>query len=430
MVDIISPNTGAVIGQWSTDSGARIGAVLDGLPCAMAGLALPDTRREILSAAITALDRAREPLAAVIVAEVGKTPAEAADEFDYAQGFLRHALAQLPEATQGAGERRMRVVPAGPVLAITPYNDPLAGIVRKIAPAIAAGCPIVVKPSALGHLTAQTLFDTFATALPTGAVTMVNSTDRDVLNRLVADARFRVLSFTGSTPTGLAIAAQAGLKRLVLELGGNNPFLVLEGADLDRAAADAVARKTRAAGQACSAQNRIYVVASLFKAFRERFLDRLSGVTFGASDGGVTMGPVRSVRDLDRLGALAAGGHAFGTCPAPSPFAYGPVVLDEDTPLRHAEAFGPLVSLCPLPDRAAAFALAAQEEQALVCYLYGEVSPAELAPLRFGSLGINSTKIQGAEVPTGGFGTAGIGREGGVWGLQEFQTTINERWGA
>jgi succinate-semialdehyde dehydrogenase/glutarate-semialdehyde dehydrogenase len=430
MAVIISPNTGAVIGQWTPDTGARIEAVLDGLPRAMAELASPETRRAIPSRAIIALDRAREPLAAIIVAEVGKTPSEAADEVDYAQGFLQHALTQAPDATQGTGERRLRIVPAGPVLAITPYNDPLAGIVRKIAPAIAAGCPVVVKPSGLGHLTAQTLFDALSDAVPTGLVSMVNNTDRDVLDRLLAHPRFRVLSFTGSTPTGLAIAARAGLKRLVLELGGNNPFLVLEGADLDRAAADAVARKTRAAGQACSAQNRIYVVASLFNAFRTRFLDRLSAVTFGASDGGVTMGPVRSARDLDRLGALAAGGQAFGACPAPAPFAFGPVVLDDDAPLRHVEAFGPLVSLCPVPDRTAALALAAQEEQALVCYLYGEVSSAELAPLRFGSLGINSTRIQGAEVPTGGFRTAGIGREGGAWGLQEFQTTINERWGA
>jgi succinate-semialdehyde dehydrogenase/glutarate-semialdehyde dehydrogenase len=141
------------------------------------------------------------------------------------------------------------------------------------------------------------------------------------------------------------------------------------------------------------------------------------------------MGPVRSARDMDRLAALSVGGQGFGRCIAPAPFAFGPVVLDDDTALREAEAFGPLVSLCPVPDRAAALALAAQEQQALVCYLYGEVSAAELAPLRFGSLGINSTRIQGAEVPTGGFGTAGIGREGGTWGLQEFQTTINERWG-
>jgi succinate-semialdehyde dehydrogenase/glutarate-semialdehyde dehydrogenase len=430
MVDIISANTAAVIGQWTPDNVDRIDTLLNGLPGAMTMLSLPETRRASLSAAIVALDKARDSLAAAIVAEVGKTPAEAIDEVDYAQSFLRHALSQVLDAPQGVGERRLRVVPAGPVLAITPYNDPLAGIVRKFAPAIAVGCPVVVKPSALGHLTAQILFDSLAEVVPTCALAMVNHTDRNVLEKLVSDPRFRVLSFTGSTPTGLALAARAGLKRLVLELGGNNPFFVLEGADLDRAAADAVARKTRAAGQACSAQNRIYVVASLFNAFRTRFLDQLSAVTFGASDSGVVMGPVRSERDLDRLRSLTLGGQAFGACAAPAPFAFGPVVLDDDTHLRHAEAFGPVVSLIPIKDRAAAFALAAQEEQALVCYLYGEVSRAELAQLRFGSLGINTTKIQGAEVPTGGFGTAGIGREGGDWGLQEFQTTINERWGA
>lgn len=429
MQDVISPNTGTTIGQWTADSAARIGAVLDGLPRGLADLGLPDQRRAVLSAAITAIAQARAPLAAIIVAEVGKTPSEAADEVDYAISFLRHALTQVPDGMPDAGERRLRVVPAGPVLAITPYNDPLAGIVRKIAPAIAAGCPVVVKPSALGHLTARALFDALAGAGVPDVIAMVNTPDRAVLGRLIADPRFRVLSFTGSTPTGMAIAAQAGLKRLVLELGGNNPFLVLDGADIDRAATDAVARKTRAAGQACSAQNRIYVVAPLYRAFRNALLDRLSAVTFGASDGGVAMGPVRAARDLDRLAALAAGGQAFGTCTAPAPCAFGPVVLNDDTSLRHAEAFGPLVSLCPVPDRAAALALAAHEEQALVCYLYGDVRPADLAPLRFGSQGINSTRIQGAEVPTGGFGTAGIGREGGDWGLREFQTTINERWG-
>ena len=429
MQDVISPNTGLVIGRWTPDSAARIGTVLDRLPQAIADLASPDRRKAFLSAAIARIDQARAPLAAIIVAEVGKTPSEAADEVDYAISFLRHALTQVPVAGLDTGERRLRVVPAGPVLAITPYNDPLAGIVRKIAPAIAAGCPVVVKPSGLGHLTALTLFEALSDAVPADAVTQVNTDDRAMLHRLVADPRFRVLSFTGSTPTGMAIAAQAGLKRLVLELGGNNPFLVLEGADLDRAATDAVARKTRAAGQACSAQNRIYVVAPLFNAFRDRFLDRLNAVRFGASDGGVAMGPVLSPRDLDRLMALSAVGQALGTLAAPAPFAFGPVVLDDDTALREAEAFGPLVSLCPVADRRSALALAASEEQALVCYLYGEVEPADLAPLRFGSLGINSTKIQGAEVPTGGFGTAGIGREGGDWGLREFQTTINERWG-
>jgi succinate-semialdehyde dehydrogenase/glutarate-semialdehyde dehydrogenase len=429
MPDIISANTGAAIGHWTPDSPARIAAVLDQLTSAMVVLSLPEARAVVLTALIAALDHSKDRLAEVIVAEVGKTPIEAADEVDYARGFVEHALKQVPLAAPQTGERRLRIVPAGPVLAITPYNDPLAGILRKVVPAIAAGCPVVVKPSALGQLTAQVLFEELGKAGLSGAVTLLNHTDRDVLGRLVADPVFRVLSFTGSTKTGIALASRAGLKRLVLELGGNNPFLVLDGADLDRAAADTVARKIRAAGQACSAQNRIYVVAPLFDAFRERFMDRLSAVTFGTSDADVAMGPVRSRADLERLTGLAARGKALGRAVAPGPFVFAPVVLDDDTQLRHSEAFGPVVSLMPVANKAAALALAAAETQALVCYLYGDISPADLAGLRFGSVGINTTRIQGAEVPTGGFGTAGLGREGGLWGLQEFQTTINERWG-
>jgi len=431
MENVISPNTGQTIGHWHPDSPSRIDAALDNLVPAIAAIAAPADRIALLSAMAAKLNRQRADLATIITAEVGKTPTEAMDEVEYAIGFLDHAAAHLHPLEEPATspDHRLRIVPVGPALAITPYNDPLAGIVRKIAPAIAAGCPIIVKPSALGQLTAQSLFAAVAAVDRTGVARMVNTPDRDLLHRLISDPRFRVLSFTGSTPTGRVIAAGAGLKRLVLELGGNNPFLVLEGADLDRAATDAVARKTRAAGQACSAQNRIYVVASLFAAFRDRFLDRLSAVTYGASDAGADMGPVRSARDIDRLTLLAAGAPRFGSRIGSSPFAFAPAVLADDTPLRHAEAFGPLVSLCPVADRRAALSLARTEDQALVCYVYGDISPAELAPLRFGSLGVNSTKVQGADVPTGGFGSAGMGREGGHWGLREYLTTINEKWG-
>jgi succinate-semialdehyde dehydrogenase/glutarate-semialdehyde dehydrogenase len=431
MESVISPNTGQTIGHWHPDSPARIDAALDNLVPASAAIAAPADRVALLRAMAAALNRQRPDLATIITAEVGKTPAEAMDEVEYAIGFIDHAAANLHPTDEIATgpDRRLRIVPVGPALAITPYNDPLAGIVRKIAPAIAAGCPIIVKPSALGQLTAQSLFAAVAAVDRTGVARMVNTPDRDLLHRLIGDSRFRVLSFTGSTATGRVIAEGAGLKRLVLELGGNNPFLVLEGADLDRAAADAVARKTKAAGQACSAQNRIYVVASLFAAFRDRFLDRLSAVTYGAADAGADMGPVRSARDIDRLTLLAAGAQRFGSRIGSSPFAFAPAVLADDTPLRHAEAFGPLVSLCPVADRQAALAFARTEDQALVCYVYGDVSPAELAPLRFGSLGVNSTRVQGADVPTGGFGSAGMGREGGLWGLREYLTTINEIWG-
>jgi succinate-semialdehyde dehydrogenase/glutarate-semialdehyde dehydrogenase len=430
MENVISPNTGLVIGQWKPDSATRINAALENLTRASEIIALPADRIVLLQSIAAALNLQRLNLAAIITAEVGKTPIEALDEVDYAISFLVHATANIQSAEEVASspDRRIRIVPAGPALAITAYNDPLAGIVRKIAPAIATGCPIIVKPSALGQLTAEAMFAIIATVDSTNVACMVNNSDRDVLHKLIADPRFRLLSFTGSTATGRVIAAEAGLKRLVLELGGNNPFFVLEGADLDRAATDAVARKTRAAGQACSAQNRIYVVASLFEAFRERFMDRLSAVTYGASDAGVDMGPVRSVRDIDRLALLAAGAQRFGTKLGASPFAFAPAVLTDDAPLRQFEAFGPVVSLCSVPSRQAALSLAQTEDQALACYIYGDVNSTELAPLRFGSLGINSTKIQSAEVPTGGFGSAGIGREGGCWGFREFLTTINEKW--
>jgi succinate-semialdehyde dehydrogenase / glutarate-semialdehyde dehydrogenase len=220
MPEIISANTGAAIAQWTPDSPARIGAVLDRLPLALAALAPPDARVAVLTALIAALDHNKDRLAEVIVAEVGKTPGEAVDEVAYARGFVEHALTQVPGPAPQTGDRRLRVVPAGPVLAITPYNDPLAGILRKVAPAIAAGCPVVVKPSALSHLTAQIYFDALGEGGLAGAVTMLNHTDRDVLGRLVADPVFRVLSFTGSTETGLdpcsegrAQAAGAGTGR-------------------------------------------------------------------------------------------------------------------------------------------------------------------------------------------------------------------------
>lgn len=440
MPDIVSPNTGRPIGHWTPTPEAEIARIVGRLPLAMRGLAAPENRKTLLSGLAHALAKRRTALAQIIVDEVGKTPQEAADEVDYAVSFLSYGTSgawHAAERSSRTGDRGLRVVPAGAALLITPYNDPLAGITRKIAPAIAAGCPAIVKPSSLGDQTARALFEAVQEAGLGEVLALVNHTDRNVLDRLVRAPEFRVLSFTGSTETGIALATAAAgsLKRLVLELGGNNPFLVVEGADIERAVGDAIARKTRAAGQACSAQNRIYVEACLFSAFRERLIEGLSAVGYGASDQGVAMGPVRTraaIAHLEKLTqASAAHGavHRLGTPAGHSDaWTFAPTVVESDHALRDEEAFGPLMSITKVADRAEALAIAAAEKQALACYIYGEVSADELAPLRFGSIGINTTKIQGPDVPTGGFGTAGIGREGSVWGLDEYLTTINERW--
>lgn len=440
MPEIISPNTGRAIGTWTPTSEPDIERVVSSLSTAMRGLASTETRRDGLKQLANCLQSRKTALAEIIVCEVGKTPAEAADEVDYAVTFLTYAADMADHAeqlSQLGGERPLRAVPAGPALLITSYNDPLAGITRKLAPAVAAGCPIVVKPSSLGQLTAEMLFSAIRESGLGEVAHLVNHTDRLVLDRLVRAPQFRVLSFTGSTEVGTAIAsAGAGsLKRLVLELGGNNPFLVLEGADLDKAAEDAVARKIRAAGQACSAQNRIYCVAELYTAFRERVLSRLESVSFGPSVSGVRMGPVRTakamatLRDLTERSRLSGAVHVLGKSEKDAEgFLFPPTLVESDVALRDSEAFGPLMSLSRVADRAEALEIAASERQALAVYLYGDVSRADLAELRFGSIGVNTTRIQGADVPTGGFGTSGVGREGSSWGLQEYLTTINERW--
>ena len=440
MPEIISPNTGQPIGTWAPTPEVRIEAVLAGLGRPLDALRSVDVRRDLLGRLAAAILARKDQLAKVIVNEVGKTPSEAADEVDYAASFLQYGVEVCDHDRQRSsrgGDRELHVVAAGPALLIAPYNDPLAGITRKIAPSIAAGCPAVVKPSSLGQLTAEALSSCVEAAGLGEHVHLVNHTDRGVLDRLVRDTRFRVLSFTGSTETGMALAAAAGgsLKRLVLELGGNNPFLVLEGADVARAAVDAAARKIRAAGQACSAENRIYVVPPLFERFRERFLAELSAVSFGRSDTGVRMGPVRTagaVRTLQGLveeSRVHGAVHELGTPGnTGSAFSFAPTVVESDHVMRDHEAFGPLVALCKA-SRKEALAIASAERQALACYIYGDVSDEEFAPLRFGSIGLNTTKIQGADVPTGGFGTAGIGREGSMWGLEEYLTTINVRKG-
>jgi len=440
MPEVLSPNSGLPVGVWSPTPEAEIASRLASLPRGLAILADAKERSQKLENLAAVIAAERDELTSLIVAEVGKTPTEAADEVDYAISFITFAAKAadtLESLSERRGERVIKAVPAGPALLITSFNDPLAGITRKIAPALACGCPAIVKPSSLSHLTALKLFACVDKAGLGDVLSLANHTDLSVLDRLVRDPAFRVMSFTGSTSTGtkLAAAAAGSLKRLVLELGGNNPFLVIEGADVQRAAADALARKLRAAGQACSAQNRIYVVESLHAAFREALFAGLTQVTYGASDSGVTMGPVRTIQAVESLRALAAESaragavYSFGTPGAvAAACAFPPTVVENDTVLRSHEAFGPLMSVTSVPDRATAFTIAAGETQALACYVYGEPRPEEIAMLRFGSIGVNITRIQGPDVPTGGFGTAGIGREGGRWGLEEFITTVNQRW--
>lgn len=448
---IHSPNDQAVLGHWQPTAPDHIADWLARSRQQVHRLATDlDRRAQVLSRLAAHLREHREPLCASIIDEVGKLPAEACAELDYAESFITESLRLLhtyPLVNTPAADRCIRELAAGTALLITPYNDPVAGLMRKIGPAIAAGCPVVVKPSPHAVQTACAALAPVFEQDAADAGLVVLSDDPVLVQQLLAQPTVGVVSFTGSTTVGKIIAAHAGaqLVRPVLELGGNNPFLVLPSADLDHAVDDLMARKIRAAGQACSAVNRVYVHRDRMPAFRDRLYARVGAVLSGSARApGVDMGPVRHREALERLRQLvdraAAGGErVFAAAPARDagagePFAWPLTVLEAEagdpSVLDTEEAFGPLMSLRPYDSLEGWFDAAAQQPHALVAYLYGdpdELAPHQLQRLRFGSIGLNTTAIQSADLPTGGFGLSGYGREGGSYGLREFLAPINIR---
>lgn len=444
---ILSPNTGRVFDTWTPTQARDMECALEASDNALARLRDRRERVHLLAACESALRARREQLAGIVVREVGKKPREAQDEVEYAAGFFRAARMALDELElehrPGDG-REIREAPYGVALLIAPFNDPLAGLARKIAPAIAAGAPAMVKPSRLGILSAAEFMNALADAGAEEVVRLVAPEDSRIVAGLLADRRVGVVSFTGSTEIGQVLAAQAARegKKAILELGGNCPFVVLEDADLGQALEDLLARKLRCAGQACSSVNRVLVAATRLDAFRDALMDRVSGLVVGPSEGpGVDLGPVRTREAVASLRDLVAAAEQRGerllnglpVISAPDQPFLAPLSIVESTGssvFDRRESFGPALSIRPFACLEDCLGRLERERQALAIYFHtGE--PARLLPrldrLRFGSIGINTTSIQDPAVPTGGFWSAGMGREGGTWGVREFLAPINLR---
>jgi len=446
-VPIYAPNTGQVFDYWQPMPGDALERALERADHALDALTLPGARRDILEVASAALVSRRETFIDLVVREVGKKPAEATAEFDYALAFLQEARRALDELTferQLDAERLILEVPYRAALLIAPFNDPLAGLTRKIGPALAAGAPVLVKPSRLAILCARLIVESFSHAGIGDFVQLVAPARNETVLALIADDRVGVVSFTGSTGAGQQVATAAAHhgKKAILELGGNCPFVIGEDADLDRSLADLLARKLRAAGQACSSVNRVFVAASRYGEFKERLAASIERVRAGPSDGAdVDLGPLRTREAIDQLRTALArarqqGEQLWSEAPAPclpnSPFLFPLTVAETEGEsfFDTYECFGPVLSVRPFDAFDALLSRLERERHALVAYFY-VADPHALAPklrrLRFGSLGLNSTAIQGADVPTGGFWHAGIGREGGAWGVREFLAPINHR---
>ncbi|WP_172652585.1 NAD-dependent succinate-semialdehyde dehydrogenase [Rhodococcus opacus] len=408
----------------------------------------PRERAEILRSAFELVHARADEFARVMTLEMGKPLAEAHTEVGYGAEFLRWFAEEAVRiggrtGTAPAGNGRILVTkePVGPVLAVTPWNFPLAMATRKIGPALAAGCPIVVKPACETPLTMLLLGEVFAEAgLPQGVLSIVPTTDPAALTApLIVDPRLRKLTFTGSTGVGKQLLRQSAdrLLRTSLELGGNAPFLVFEDADIDAAVEGAVAAKMRNGGEACTAANRFHVAASVVDEFAEKLTTRFAGLRLGHGlDAGTDVGPLithkqRSavdelVRDaLDRGARLRTG----GVVPEGPGAFYPPTVLDSvpsDARLLREEIFGPVAAITTFEKEDEAVEAANRTECGLAAYFYTrDLARAQRVSraLQVGMVGINRGVISDAAAPFGGVKESGFGREGGTEGIAEYLDT-------
>jgi len=408
----------------------------------------PRERGDILRRAYEAIVARADELALLMTMEMGKPLAEAKAEVTYGAAFLRWYAEEAVRINgrftvneAGAGRVLTMKQPVGPCLFITPWNFPLAMGTRKIGPAIAAGCSMVVKPAKQTPLSMLMLARILEEAgLPDGVLNVVTaSSSGSIMEPLIKDPRLRKLSFTGSTEVGRTLIAQSAdqVLKVSMELGGNAPFLVFEDADLDAAVDGAMIAKMRNGGEACTSANRFHVHESVADEFARRLAERIGAMKVGrGTEDGVTMGPLideaqRSkvaelVDDAVSKGAkvLCGGRRVDG-----AGYFYAPTVLadiPDDANLLREEIFGPVAPIMGFATEDEAIARANDTEYGLVAYVFTrDIDRAfrVVERLDTGMIGLNQGLVSNAGAPFGGVKQSGFGREGGPEGLEEYLET-------
>jgi succinate-semialdehyde dehydrogenase / glutarate-semialdehyde dehydrogenase len=414
----------------------------------------PRERAEILRRAYELLSEAVDDLALLMTLEMGKPVAESRAEIAYAAEFLRWFSEEAVRIhgryminTTGEGRLLTMRQPVGPCVFVTPWNFPTAMGTRKIAPAVAAGCTMVVKPAQQTPLSMLALARVLEQAgLPGGVLNVITaSSSGAVIEPLLKDPRTRKLSFTGSTEVGRKLIAQSAeqVLRVSMELGGNAPFVVFEDADLDAAVEGALTAKLRNVGEACTAANRFLVQESLAGEFAQRMAERMEVLRVGrGTEEGVQVGPLIDerqrtvVRDLVgdavKKGArLLTGGEDISR-PAPggrAGYFYAPTVIADVPPTARAlreEIFGPVAPIATFANEQEAVAAANATEYGLVAYLYTKDLQRALRvseALEVGMVGLNQGMVSNPAAPFGGVKQSGFGREGGFEGIEEYLET-------
>ncbi len=406
----------------------------------------PRKRSEILRRCFELMTERSETLATLISLENGKALRDARGEIAYAAEFFRW---NAEEAVRITGEFGMapsgtnRIIvdyePIGICLLITPWNFPAAMATRKIAPALAAGCTVILKPASETPLTAYALAALYAEAgVPPGVVNVLTTSRPGPLTAaILADPRVRKLSFTGSTGVGRQLLAEAA-KHVVscsMELGGNAPFIVFDDADLDAALDGAMVAKMRNAGEACTAANRLYIQSGIYDAFAHGLTRRMSALKIGSgTDADTECGPMitrKSVEKIDRLvgDAVARGAKILcgGTVGQGKGFFYPPTVLGDvppDVEMAHEEIFGPVAPLSRFADEDEVIARANDTEYGLAAYIYTRDLARGMrvaSRIESGMIAINRGLMSDPAAPFGGVKQSGLGREGGQHhGIAEF----------
>lgn len=445
--DVLNPATDEVLTPIANATAADAIAALDAACAAQQSWAATPARErgEILRAVFEAIIARADDFATLMTLEMGKVVAESMGEVKYGAEFFRwfaeeavRIAGRYTPSPAGTGRIVVTKAPVGPCYAITPWNFPLAMGTRKIGPALAAGCTMIVKPAQETPLTMMLLAKLMADAgLPAGVLSVLPSNKpREVTTALIDDGRLRKLTFTGSTGVGKALVKQSAdkLLRTSMELGGNAPFVVFDDADVDAAVEGAMLAKMRNGGEACTAANRFYVAAPLLEDFTDKFVKKMGELNIGNGlDPSAKLGPLINPNQLTTVQELvddavakgatvAIGGQAPG---GPGNF-YPATVLTNvpaDARILKEEVFGPVAPIVGFDTEEQGIAAANDTEYGLAAYIWTQSLDRALRvaeAVEAGMVGVNRGVISDPAAPFGGVKESGFGREGGFEGIDEY----------
>lgn len=445
--DVLNPATDEVLVSVGNATAADALAAMDAACAVQASWAATPARErgEVLRSVFEMIiDRAQD-FATLMTLEMGKVVAESMGEVKYGAEFFRwfaeeavRIAGRYTPSPAGTGRIVVTKQPVGPCYAITPWNFPLAMGTRKIGPALAAGCTMIVKPAQETPLTMLLLAKLMAEAgLPPGVLSVLaTNKPREVTTALIDDGRLRKLTFTGSTGVGKALVKQSAdkLLRTSMELGGNAPFVVFDDADIDAAVDGAMLAKMRNGGEACTAANRLYVATPLIEEFTDKFVKRMGELNLGNGlDPSAKLGPLINPNQLETVQELvddavakgakvAVGGQAPG---GPGNFYPATVLVDVPANARilKEEVFGPVAPIVGFDTEEQGIAAANDTEYGLAAYIWTQSLDRALRvaeALEAGMVGVNRGVISDPAAPFGGVKESGFGREGGYEGIEEY----------